>query len=38
VGGIKKDKRGKKAHSDALPTLNIIDQTQNYEARVTTNY
>jgi transposase-like protein len=28
-------KRGQKVHSDALPALNIIDQTQNYEARVT---
>jgi hypothetical protein len=28
-------KRGQKVHSDALPALNVIDQTQYYEARVT---
>jgi hypothetical protein len=26
-------KIGQKVHSDALPALNIIDQTQDYEAR-----
>jgi hypothetical protein len=31
-------KPGQKVHSDALPALNIIDQTQNYEARVTPSY
>jgi len=31
-------KRGKKVHSDALSALSIIDQTQNYEARVTPSY
>lgn len=31
-------KSGQKVRSDALPTLNIIDQTQNYEARVTPSY
>ena len=31
-------KRGQKVHSDALPALNIIDQTQHYEARVTPSY
>jgi hypothetical protein len=31
-------KAGQKVHSDALPALNIIDQTQNYEARVTPSY
>jgi hypothetical protein len=31
-------KRGQTVHSDALPALNIIDQTQNYEARVTPSY
>ena len=25
-------------HSDALPALNVIAQTQNYEARVTPSY
>jgi len=28
-------KLGQEVHSDALAALNIIDQTQNYEARVT---
>jgi hypothetical protein len=27
-------KQGQKVHSDELPVLNIIDQTQDYEARV----
>jgi transposase-like protein len=31
-------KRGQNVHSDALAALNIIDQTQNYEARVTPSY
>jgi transposase-like protein len=31
-------KRGRKVHSGALPALNIIDQTQYYEARVTPSY
>jgi transposase-like protein len=31
-------KRGQTVHSDALPALNIIDQTQHYEARVTPSY
>jgi len=31
-------KRGQKVHSDALPALNIIDQTQYYEARVTPSH
>jgi transposase-like protein len=31
-------KPGQKVHSDALPALNIIAQTQNYEARVTPSY
>jgi transposase-like protein len=31
-------KRGQKVHSDALSALNIIDQTQDYEARVTSSY
>jgi hypothetical protein len=31
-------KRGQKVHSDALLALNIIDQTQHYEARVTPSY
>jgi transposase-like protein len=31
-------KRDQKVHSDALPALNIIDQTQNYETRVTPSY
>jgi hypothetical protein len=31
-------KRGQKVHSDALPALNIIDQTQHYEARVTPSH
>jgi hypothetical protein len=31
-------KQGQKVHSDALPALNIIGQTQNYEARVTPGY
>jgi transposase-like protein len=31
-------KSGQKVRSDALPALNIIDQTQNYEARVTPSY
>jgi hypothetical protein len=26
------------SHSDALPALNIIDQTQDYEARVTPSH
>jgi hypothetical protein len=29
---------GQKVRSDALPALNIIDQTQNYEARVTPSH
>ncbi len=31
-------KSGQKVRSDALPALNIIDQTQNYEARVTPSH
>lgn len=31
-------KSGRKVQSDALPALNIIDQTQNYEARVTPSH
>ena len=31
-------KRGQEVHSDALPALNIIDQTQHYEARVTPSH
>ena len=31
-------KRGQTVHSDALAALNIIDQTQHYEARVTPGY
>ena len=31
-------KSGQKVRSDALPALNVIDQTQNYEARVTPSY
>jgi transposase-like protein len=31
-------KPGQKVHSDALPALNIIDQTQNYKARITPSY
>jgi hypothetical protein len=31
-------KLGQKVHSDALPALNIIDQTQDYEARVTPSH
>jgi hypothetical protein len=29
---------GQKVRFDALPTLNIIDQAQNYEARVNPSY
>ena len=28
-------KQGIKVHADALPALNVIAQTQNYEARAT---
>jgi hypothetical protein len=31
-------KRGQKVHSVALPALNVIDQTQQYEARVTPSH
>jgi transposase-like protein len=31
-------KSGQKVRSDALPAVNIIDQTQNYEARVTPSH
>jgi len=31
-------KRGQKVHSDALSALNIIEQTQDHEARVTPSY
>jgi len=31
-------KSGQTVRSDALPALNIIDQTQHYEARVTPSY
>ena len=31
-------KRGQEVHSDALAALNIIDQTQHYEARVTPSH
>jgi hypothetical protein len=31
-------KRGQTVHSDTLPALSIIDQTQHYVARVTPGY
>jgi hypothetical protein len=31
-------KLGQKVHSDALPVLNIIDQTQDYEVRITPSH
>jgi len=31
-------KLGQKVHSYVLPTLNIIDQTQDYEARLTPSH
>ena len=34
----KRLKQGQKVHSDELPKLNIIDQSQNYEARVIPSY